>query len=405
MKNNTESKSVLYAEANYGDEEINAAINVLKNQKHNLVTSHNVEEFESRVSDIFNKKYGLMVNSGSSANLIAIKSLSLPKGGEVITPTLTFSTTVAPIVQSDLIPVFIDAELSTLQINIDLIEQCISENTVAIMVPNLIGNLPDWVKLREIADKNNLILIEDSADTIGYKYQGSFGNKYTDIVTTSFYASHIITGAGVGGMVCFNDEEVFNKAKSLRSWGRRSSQYGETEDINRRLKASIEDFDYDDKYIFDDLGYNCIPSEVSAAFALEQFKKLKNNIKIRRRNFDYFKDKLSGHNEEFLTFSDNQDVECNWLAFPICLQGKLEGKRKDLQFFMEGNGIQTRTIFTGNITRHPIMEGIPYINGSESYPVADKIMKNGLLLGCHNSLELEDIDYMSDNLISFLAKL
>ena len=405
MKNKKETKSVLYAEASYGEEEINAAINVLRNQKHNLVTSHNVEEFEKQVSNIFNKKYGLMVNSGSSANLIAIESLSLPKGGEVITPTLTFSTTVAPIVQSNLIPVFVDAELSTLQIDLNLIEQCISEKTVAIMVPNLIGNLPDWVKLKQIADKNNLVLIEDSADTIGYKYHGSFGNEHTDIVTTSFYASHIITGAGVGGMVCFNDEETFNKAKSLRSWGRRSSQYGETEDISRRLKASIEDFDYDDKYIFDDLGYNCIPSEVSAAFALEQFKKLETNIQTRRRNFNYFKEKLSDHAEEFLTFYDNSDVECNWLAFPICLQGKLEGKRKDLQFFMEGNGIQTRTIFTGNITRHPIMEGISYRNGSESYPVADRIMKNGLLLGCHNSLELDDIDYMSEHLISFLGKI
>ncbi len=407
-KNNSDFKKdrkVLYAEANYGQEEIQAATNVLRRQKHNLVTSHNVEEFEHKVANIFGKKYGLMSNSGSSANLLAIKSFNFPSGGEVITPTLTFSTTVAPIVQSNLVPVFVDSDIETLQANTKQIADNINDNTVAIMIPNLIGNIPDWEEIYNVAKDKNVALIEDSADTIGYKFNGKDGNVFSNVVTTSFYASHIITGAGVGGMTCFDDEETYLKAKSLRSWGRRSSQYGETEDINRRLAASIDDFDYDDKYIFDDIGYNFIPSELSAAFALEQFKKLDKNIQIRKKNFKHLKDNLKKFSSDILTFKEFSKVESNWLAFPLCLQGKLEGKRRELQLYLENKNIQTRTIFTGNITKHPIMNNINYKKGVSEFPNADRIMKNGILLGCHNSLEEIDLDYMTYHIENFITQL
>ena len=150
---------VLYAEANYGQREIEAVIKVLETQRHNMVASKNVETFQERVSEIFGKAYGVMTNSGSSANLLAIAALDLPHGKNVITPALTFSTTVAPIVQSRLIPNFVDCNLDTLQINEDLIEDNVNEDTVAIMVPNLIGNLPDWKRIRDIADKYSLKVI------------------------------------------------------------------------------------------------------------------------------------------------------------------------------------------------------------------------------------------------------
>ena len=312
---------VLYAEANYGQREIEAVIKVLETQRHNMVASKNVETFQERVSEIFGKAYGVMTNSGSSANLLAIAALDLPHGKNVITPALTFSTTVAPIVQSRLIPNFVDCNLDTLQINEDLIEDNINEDTVAIMVPNLIGNLPDWKRIRDIADKYSLKVIEDSADTIGYKINGTYGNSYTDVVTTSFYASHIITGAGVGGMTCFNSVDLKNKALSLRGWGRRSTQYGETEDTSRRLSAVLDGMDYDDKYVFDDLGYNFIPSELSAAFALVQLEALDENISLRLRNYSALADRLKKHSDSIRTFTSNSSPNTNWLAFPLVLQG------------------------------------------------------------------------------------
>ena len=388
-----ERRRVLYAEANYGQEEIDAVVQVLKEQRHALVTSKNVEEFEKVVSKLFSKNYGLMVNSGSSANLIAISSLNLEEGSEIITPALTFSTTVAPIVQNRLLPVFVDCDMDNLQIDINAIKSNITKKTKAIMVPNLIGNIPDWKEIYDIAKEYDLVLIEDSADTIGYSINGVKGNRYSDITTSSFYASHIITGAGTGGIVCFNDIQLLNKAKSLRSWGRRSSQYGETEEIERRLSVSLSGFDYDDKYVFDDLGYNFVPSEISAAFALVQCSKLDKNIAIRQRNFQHMKKLFDKHSDKVITFNSIPDIDINWLAFPICLRGDLSGKRKEIQNYLEKSDIQTRTIFTGDITKHPLLKNQKYIAHS-SFPNSAKIMRDGLLLGCHNSLEIEDLEYM-----------
>ena len=203
MKN----RRVFYAEANYGKREIAAVLSVLKNQKHSLMGGKQTLILEKKVSTLFDMKFGLMTNSGSSSNLLAVKSFDFKKGSEIITPALTFSTTVSPIVHSDLIPAFIDIDIETLQINTDLIEKAINKNTVAIMAPNLIGNIADWKKLRLIADAYKIKLIEDSADTIGYKYLLKEKYKKADVCTTSFYASHVITGAGFGGMVCFNDKK------------------------------------------------------------------------------------------------------------------------------------------------------------------------------------------------------
>ncbi|MDA8544974.1 aminotransferase class I/II-fold pyridoxal phosphate-dependent enzyme [Alphaproteobacteria bacterium] len=395
---------VLYAEANYGTAEIDAVIKVLENQRHNMVASDNVSEFQGKVAALFGKSFGVMSNSGSSANLLALASFGFPEGKNVITPALTFSTTVAPIVQCGLIPNFVDCNISTLQIDEDAIERAINIDSVAIMVPNLIGNLPDWRRIKEIADKHNLVVIEDSADTIGYQLEGVIGNPYTDVVTTSFYASHIITGAGVGGMTCFNEVRLRDKALSLRGWGRRSSQYGETEDISRRLSASLAGMDYDDKYIFDDLGYNFIPSEMSAAFALVQLGSLEENIQIRTRNYAALTDMLSAHSKSIRLFSSANIARTNWLAFPLVLQGSLAGRRRELQIYLEKNGIQTRTIFTGNILRHPALANVNVIGNADDFPNSDQVMKNGILLGCHSRLTLDQVRLMGDTIGTFIAE-
>ena len=164
-------KKVLYAEANYSDEEIESVLHVLKNNRLALMCGKNVKKLEDKVAKIFNKKFGLMTNSGSSANLIGVQSLSLEKGSKVITPTLTFSTTVSPLVQSGLIPLFIDVEKETMQMNTSLLKEISLEGVSAICVPNLIGNVANWEEIYQFAKENNLKTIEDSADTIGYKYR------------------------------------------------------------------------------------------------------------------------------------------------------------------------------------------------------------------------------------------
>ena len=239
-----------------------------------------------------------MVNSGSSANLLALASLKLKKNIEVITPTLTFSTTVAPIYQLGLIPNFVDVEINKFIINVEKIEKSINKKTKAIIIPNLLGNITDYKKIMKIAKKHSLKVIEDSADTIGYSVNKKNFGKFSDISTTSFYASHIVTGAGFGGMVCFNDKKLYEEAKILRGWGRSSATFNESEDIKKRFSAKVSGIQYDGKYIFLRMGYNFLPSEISAAFGLEQLKKLKKNIK--GENNPFFGRKHSNETKEKL---------------------------------------------------------------------------------------------------------
>ena len=279
-------KKIFYAKASYGKKEINAVLNVLKKPL-TLMDGINVKKFEKKVARLFGKKYGLMVNSGSSANLLAIATLGLKKNSEIITPLLTFSTTVAPIYQLGLIPKFVDVEKNSYLIDIQELEKAITVKTKAILIPNLLGNIPDWEKINKIAKNYNLKIIEDSADTIGYRFKKKNTGILTDIVTSSFYASHIVTGAGFGGIVCFNDKKLYDKAKLLRGWGRSSAIANETENISKRFKKKLSGIEYDSKYIFRELGYNFLPSEISAAFGLEQLKKLNSNLK-KRKSY-YFK--------------------------------------------------------------------------------------------------------------------
>ena len=203
------------------------------------------------------------------------------------------------------------------------------------MIPNLLGNIADWKRINKIARKHKLKVIEDSADTIGYTVNGSNTGKLSDITTNSFYASHIINGAGTGGIVCFNDFKLYERAKLLRGWGRSSAIFNESENINKRFNLKISGIDYDSKYIFSDLGYNFLPSELSAAFALEQIKKLKNNIKIRNKNFEYLKKFFEKYNQYFKLPKQNHGVKTPWLAFPLVILENKIFNRKMLQIFLK----------------------------------------------------------------------
>ena len=392
---------IYYGKAVYNNKEISAAAKVLKNKSLTLIDGPSVKTLEKNIAKTFGKKYGLMVNSGSSANLLALASLELKKGSEIITTTLTFSTTVAPIYQLGLIPHFIDADKNSFVANINQIKKAITKKTKAIMIPNLLGNVPDWKKINKIAKLHNLKIIEDSADTIGYKVNGKNLGNFSDISTNSMYASHIITGAGFGGMVCFNDKKLYDKAKLLRGWGRSSAVFNESEGIEKRFNTKVDGIPYDGKYIFQDMGYNFLPSEISAAFAAEQLKKLPNNIKKRVYNFNSLKIFFSKYPSLFDLPIQQKGLKTPWLAYPVIINNK-KIKRQKLQIFLEKRGIQTRTIFTGNILRQPIMKKREYKKVKFAEINSNNVMKNGILIGCHHGLNERDLDYIKKSFKIFI---
>ncbi len=395
-------KKIYYGKAVYDNKEINAVLNVLKKQELQLIDGVNVKKLEKNVCKLFGKKFGLMVNSGSSANLLALASLNLKKGSEIITPNLTFSTTVSPLIQLGLVPHFIGVKENQFIADENQIEKCINKKTKAIMIPNLLGNIPKWKKISKIAKKYKLFIIEDSADTIGYKINNKNTGKLTDIVTNSFYASHIINGAGTGGIVCFNNFKIYQKAKLLRGWGRSSATFNESEDIKKRFNIKISGIRYDAKYVFSDAGYNFLPSEISAAFALEQLKKLGNNIKIRRRNFKILTKFFLKYSKYFKLPMENKGVITPWLAYPLVVKKNKRFNRSDLQIFLEKNKIQTRVIFTGNIIKQPIMKNRTFKANKLCNKVANDVMKNGILIGCHHGMSYADLKYMMTQFEKFL---
>ena len=381
-----QSRKVWYApnkfEA-YGEEEIKAVEQCLRDGWLAGFGPRSIE-FEEKVAKYFGKKHGLFVNSGSSACLLAIAGLNLPKGSEIITPACTFSTTLAPIIQLGYKPVFCDVELTSYVPNWIEVFTKITPNTTAIMIPNLIGNKPDWKKLRNMLydiDREDIYLIEDSADTMTYTQE-------TDVATTSFYASHVITAGGQGGMVMFNDEKHKRRALSFRDWGRMGD---DSEIIDDRFNHKVDGIPYDHKFLYSVLGYNMKCSEMNAAFGLVQLEKFNKFEHIRRANFERYLENLKDVKEIILP---DDSIKPNWLAVPLQTDRRLE-----LLTYLEDQNIQTRVTFAGNVTRHPI-----YREYLQEFKNSDIIMKNGFLLGAHHGMTVEDVDYVCDQIKNFFDK-
>ena len=380
-----ENLRVPYALAVHGKEEEKAVLGVLRSK--NTMIGNMTKKFELKVAKLFGKKYGIMVNSGSSANLIATKLLKLPKNAEVITPVLTFSTTVAPLIQNNLKPKFVDVEEGTYLINIELLKREISKRTKAIFIPSLLGNIPNLSELQKLADDNSLFFIEDSCDTLGGLLNGKPTGTYSDISTTSFYGSHVITACGGGGMICVNNKDWAAKSKMLRGWGR-TSAVDESETIEKRFNIKVENMQYDSKFIFGEIGYNFLPLEVSSAFGLEQLKKLKTFATIRRHNFNMLYEFFKKYEEYFILPRQLANVTTSWLAFPLTIREGTPFTRYDLVINFERNNIQTRPIFTGNVLRQPAFKNISI---HKDFPKADDIMKNGFVVGCNQSIGKQHI--------------
>jgi CDP-6-deoxy-D-xylo-4-hexulose-3-dehydrase len=377
-------KKVWYAPnkfESYGEDEIKAVEECLRDGWIAGFGPRSVK-FEEVVAKYFGKKYGVFVNSGSSACLLALASLQLPKGSEVITPACTFSTTVAPMVQLGLKPIFCDVGLNTYVPSVQDVIALINENTRVIMIPNLIGNKPDWKAIRQhliSINREDIILIEDSADTMTY-------TEETDISTTSFYASHVITAGGSGGMVMFNSEKFRDVSLQFRDWGRIGNN---AEEVDQRFNHQVDGIPYDFKFLYGVLGYNFKSSEMNAAFGLVQMEKLDKFVEIRRNNIKRYLENLQDVKEILLP---DDSIEPNWLAIPLQYEDRL-----GLLTYLEEQDIQTRVTFAGNITRHPV-----YREYLQPFENADMIMKNGFLLGAHHGMTIDDVDYVCDNIKKYL---
>ena len=392
---------VPYGLSVHGKEEIEAVVNVLK---YSTQMSKNVFSFEKKIAKLFNKKYGLMVNSGSSAIMLAMEALNLPEGSEVITPVLTFSTTVSYIVKNKLIPVFVDVEEGTYCINESKIKNLITKKTKAILAPHLMGNIVNWKKLSPMLKKKNILIIEDSADTLGATYQGKSTGHYADISITSFYGSHIINCAGNGGIVCFNNKDQYLKAKLLRSWGRSSSLYDEnSEKIENRFNIKLDGIQYDKKFVFELAGHNLEPSEMGAAFGLVQLKKLNFNLNRRQKNFNTHTKFLKKYSKYFILPKQLPGSKSGWLAYPITIKNDAPFSRTQMQIFLEKRNIQTRVVFTGNILRQPGFKNIKMKKDKKGYPEADKVMKNGILIACHHGLNNKMINHIHESIDKFIS--
>jgi CDP-6-deoxy-D-xylo-4-hexulose-3-dehydrase len=403
-----DGRRIDYAGSVHDEREIAAVVEVLRGGPTALRIGPNVRAMEERVAELFAKRRGVMCNSGSSALYLAIEVLDLEPGDEIITSPVTFSTDLAPMIRNRLVPAFVDVTPDTFQIDVDGIEAMIGPRTRAILAPNLIGNAPDWDHIRALADAHDLRVVEDSCDALGLTLRGTPTGARADISLTSFALSHIITAAGTGGMVCFDDDALADRALLLRRWGRRSEVqlFGSAKGVERRLFSTIDgDIEYDNLFIFDEVGWNFEPSELSAAFGRVQLDKLDDNLAQRQRVFARTRAHVARWPEHFVLPRLTDGVETGWHMFPMLLAPASPIRRAELQRWMEGHGVDTRMVWTGNATRQPAFRDRHHRVPRDGLPNADRVMERGLVLPNNHAMTDEDCDHIGACLDAFVAGL
>jgi CDP-4-dehydro-6-deoxyglucose reductase, E1 len=400
------TRRIPYAGSVHDEQEVAAVCEVLAGGPQALRIGKNVREFERRIAELFGKRRGIMCNSGSSALYLAVELLRPSPGDEVITSAVTFSTDIAPLVKAGITPAFVDVEPDTYNVDVAAIAEMVSPRTRAILIPNLIGNAPDWDAIRKLADEHNLFVIEDSCDSLGATLRGTPTGTRADISVTSFALSHIITAAGTGGMLCVDDDDLADRCLTLRRWGRRSEVqlFGSAKGTGNRFFSTIDDgLEYDNLFIFDEIGWNFEPSELSAAFGLAQLDKLKVNLESRKRNFARLHEYFSQRPDVFSLPRTTPELDTAWHMFPIRIRPESGVRRSAFQQHMESRGIDTRMVWTGNVTRQPAFNKIPHRTPRGGLPQADAVMEQGLVLPSNHGLCDQDIDYIWETAEDFLS--
>jgi len=369
------------------DREARAVMEVLRSNPR-LDLGEAVAALEERVAGMLSKRFGMMVNSGSSALRIAIDLLDLEPGDEIVTSPLTFSTDIAPMVQSGLIPVFVDITSNTYQIDADAISDAVGPRTKAILAPNLCGNCPDWDTVRAVADAHGLTVVEDSCDVLGSFLRGRRTGERSHIGVTSFARSHAMTAGGTGGLVAVDDPELHDKALSLRRWGRRSESYlfGSRRGRDDRVALLADGTPYDPVFLFDSVGYNFEPSEISAAYGLVQLDKLAGFNARRRANWQILNDFMTDR-EGVTPGRTTPQADTTWMRFCFTIDPGAPFDRVQAQEFLADRGVATRMVWTGNILRQPGFAGISHRTAPGGLPNCDRVMDTALSLPIHHGLD------------------
>lgn len=373
--------------------------------------------FEIEFSKYIGIKDSAFVNSGSSANLLAVASLcseqfpgKLNPGDEVITPAMTFPTTISPIMHYGLKPVFPDVNTETFIMDAQEIEKAISDKTKLIMFHHPLGNPYEMDAISDLANDHNLLVVEDTCDALGSTYDGKMLGTFGVFGTFSFYAAHHMS-TGEGGMIVSNSHENLSIARSLRDWGRFSwcpscqKPLDTTYDCPHRFDSFDNELpkDYDRRYTYMNIGYNFKPVEFQAAMGLEQLKKLPNFIKIRKRNFETLYKELSKWEKFFIFPQSLPKADTCWFSFPLTIRDNAPFKRSEIVQWLEKNKIETRPLFTGNILKQPAYRKIQcrIVNNLKN---TDKIMHDSFFIGVYPSLTEEKINYVIQKFDEFLRK-
>ena len=381
----------------YHDErEIEAVTNLLRSS--HLQIGENVAAFEERVAALMSKQYGVMVNSGTSALYLALDLLDLKPGDEIITSVLTFSADITPMVRAGIVPVFVDVDETGYQIDVTRIEEMVGPRTKAILTPNLIGNCPDWDVIRDIADRHNLKVVEDTCDVLGDTFlRGKRTGTRADITVTSCAVTHSITAAGGGGVIGLNDPEQFDRCLVKRRWGRRSERYlfGSKRGEDDRFSATVDGLDYDNIFVFEDpLVWNFEPTEIGATFGLVQLDKLDEFNRRRQANFDRYDAWFMKHEDRFIRPTTTPELDTTWMLYPYILRPGSGISRGETQELLEKQGVPTRVVWSGNITRQPGFSDISRREPKDGFPNADRVMEYALMLPTHQGMTEEDVDYV-----------
>lgn len=371
------------------------------------------EEFEFELSKYLGTYSTILVNSGSSANLIALTSLTSPllekgqikKGDEVITTASGFPTTVNPIIQNNLTPVFVDIEEGTYNINTKLVESAISDKTRAIMVAHTLGNPFDVDAILKITKKYGLYLIEDNCDALGSEYDGKKTGSFGDFSTVSFYPAHHIT-MGEGGAVNTNDPTLERIARSFRDWGRDCyCKPGESNACGMRFTQKFGELPlgYDHKYVYSHIGYNLKVTDIQAALGVAQLRKVRGFVSRRKYNFTYILNRLREYENLLSLPKVSAKSDPSWFAFPITVKSNAGFKRDKLVNFLEEKKIETRPLFAGNLVRHPAYLNVNKRIGS-GLEVTDNVMNNSFFIGVYPGLTDEMLAYICDSFDQFMRK-
>jgi CDP-6-deoxy-D-xylo-4-hexulose-3-dehydrase len=372
-----------------------------------LSAGENVAKFEREFSKEHGFKSSVMVNSGSSANLVMIAALKKyfkwEDGAEVIVSPVGFPTTIAPLVQHNLTPVFVDIDFEDLNFDLNQVEKVITPKTKAIFISPVLGNPPDMDRLKEIADKNEIMLVLDGCDSLGSKWRGKELSEYAFTTSCSFYPAHHIT-TGEGGMVSSNDEKFVALARSFAWWGRDcycvgATNLSRTGACGKRFDKWIDDYEQvtDHKYLFTNIGYNLKPLDMQGAIGLAQMKKL-DNIHEKRRNIKHrIEASLKKHLGDSVSIpQEREEAETSWFGVPIiCHKNKMKPALVD---FFEKNRVQTRNYFAGNILIHP---GYAHLDDKMKYPESNKVLDQVFFLGCHPSFTEEMLEYIDEVIEKF----